>query len=314
MTAAYEVLKRSLEDDFGFEHILWVFSGRRGIHAWVCDERARIMDNVVRGGMTGFLNIAVSNERMDTLVIPKVHSNPEFPLFVKSYQILEPKFEQFMIREQAFLAFPKHLNKTLGILERILKADNQLENFRASFERLCKELTKELQDQLPSFSFKPDGTRNPFGPQATEEADFSQQTYSRIKKFLKDNGLGKSEVMFMKEIVIGLMYPKIDSHVSAQTNHLLKCPFNVHSSTGMISVPIDDFDNFSLDDVPYVQEVIQAQRSGEDKLEARFGRFMAYFNGFCDKMLKDIQDVHIMQKKMAAETEPGRMEEEGLAF
>jgi DNA primase small subunit len=57
MMAAGEVLYLSLTQDFGFKNILWVFSGRRGIHLWVCDQKARKMSNEVRSAVIDNLNI-----------------------------------------------------------------------------------------------------------------------------------------------------------------------------------------------------------------------------------------------------------------
>ena len=57
ITMAIKVLDVSLRDDFGFKHILWVYSGRRGAHAWVCDKKARLMDDQKRRAIAGYLEV-----------------------------------------------------------------------------------------------------------------------------------------------------------------------------------------------------------------------------------------------------------------
>lgn len=73
--------------------MMWVFSGRRGIHCWVCDDRARIMNNQVRGCVTQYLDITVSNENMDTFVKKEVvEQNANYLHFRRSYDILKKHF------------------------------------------------------------------------------------------------------------------------------------------------------------------------------------------------------------------------------
>ena len=58
MVMAMEVMDRGLRDDFGFEHLAWVYSGRRGVHCWVCDEGARGMGNEARGAVAGYFEVS----------------------------------------------------------------------------------------------------------------------------------------------------------------------------------------------------------------------------------------------------------------
>ena len=52
LNVAAKLLTDMLRDDFDLTNLLWVFSGRRGVHCWVCDPEARNMTNEMRQAVT----------------------------------------------------------------------------------------------------------------------------------------------------------------------------------------------------------------------------------------------------------------------
>ena len=57
MGMAMEVMNEGLRNDFGFEHVAWFYSGRRGVHCWVCDDGARKLTNEARSAVATYFEV-----------------------------------------------------------------------------------------------------------------------------------------------------------------------------------------------------------------------------------------------------------------
>ena len=72
LITAVEIIERALAEDFGFEQLMFVFSGGRGLHIWVNDKRARELKDSVRKGLVDYLELVTGNVKAESLLAEKV--------------------------------------------------------------------------------------------------------------------------------------------------------------------------------------------------------------------------------------------------
>lgn len=64
IAVAVKILDQSLREQFGFRHLLWVYSGRRGIHCWVSDPEAMMLTDEQRKALMGWLEVIKGGQDM----------------------------------------------------------------------------------------------------------------------------------------------------------------------------------------------------------------------------------------------------------
>lgn len=97
---ALVVIDRVLRHDFGFRHILWVFSGRRGVHCWVCDPAARAMADDARAAVAAYLEVFRGHDKGLAKVDLGQHPHPSV---AESLRVLEAEFESRYLPKQRLL-------------------------------------------------------------------------------------------------------------------------------------------------------------------------------------------------------------------
>ena len=228
---AIKVVDVALREDFGFKHILWVYSGRRGAHAWVCDKRARLLDDTKRRSIAGYLELLKGGDQGGKRVNVR---RPLHPHIDRSLNILKEHFQTSILHEQDPWASEKSAH-----------------------------LLQLLPDQTLRAALQKKWDSSPSRPSASKWSD--------IDTLAKSGALSKSSRDLLEakqDIVLEYTYPRLDAEVSKKLNHLLKSPFVVHPGTGRVCVPIDTrkVEEFDPLDVPTVTRLLTEidQWEGED--------------------------------------------------
>lgn len=57
ISAAVHVLDTAVREQFGYQHLLWVYSGRRGIHLWISDKEAMELTDDQRKALVSWMTV-----------------------------------------------------------------------------------------------------------------------------------------------------------------------------------------------------------------------------------------------------------------
>lgn len=112
MLVAKDVITQTLTEDFGFTKFMFVFSGGRGLHIWVCDEEARVMPDSVRKSIVDYLEVVTGNDKASSLLADNI-----FPTHTKVFKPAEPK-NRDRIKKDILQGLHPHILRSLNLIKK----------------------------------------------------------------------------------------------------------------------------------------------------------------------------------------------------
>ncbi|KAF8842917.1 prim-pol domain-containing protein [Paxillus ammoniavirescens] len=225
IAAAVKVLHASLVDQFGFRHLLWVYSGRRGIHLWISDPEAMDLTDDQRRAIVNALTVVEGGKEMVKKVNVRTANRALPPSLWGALAVLRTLFNPLVLEDQNCFGSQEGWETLL----QLIPDPPIVETLRSEWAKYPTRSSVQKWEELKTQIKKTKGSEN-----------------SRLFGALED-------------VILQYTYPRLDAEVSKHRNHLLKAPFCVHPKTGRVCVPVDpsNIDLFDPRGVPTVAQLLR---------------------------------------------------------
>lgn len=246
MTMAVKAVDVALREDFDFKHILWVYSGRRGVHCWVSDPEARSLVNEARAAIVEYLSVIIGSQDNSDKKLKQTFVDLH-PMLQRAYDILDPMFEKYIADEKG--------QGLLAKKDRYVKILNSLPD-----ENIRKELYDRWERPENQHLKGADRWRHIRAVTTNPQSAASSSSAAVVQTNSKKRRINYQELEAWRvELVFTHCYPRLDANVSKTQNHLLKSPFCVHPKTGRVCIPIDprEVEKFNPFTVPTVRSLCE---------------------------------------------------------
>jgi DNA primase small subunit len=230
MEGSYLILNHFLLEICGYrkENLLWVFSGMKGIHCLVNDQKAIKLSNNERMNLFHFINIEKDDDKK--LINTIKFYQKQYPKFIEQ---LEYHFFQNVIYKRNLFSYKAFDSFFLSIMS-------------TQYSPIYSHLINFWKKRSSSYN----NNNNEEGSSMTIDDTDENESITKWKLLIKYERLfsfdndkeesitNKNQVKPSLFIIFKLYYMQIDEGPVSLT-HLIKLPFTIHSGTKNISMPID---------------------------------------------------------------------------
>lgn len=244
MVAAVKCLTYIATNVFGAKYVFPVYSGRRGVHTWILDEKFVTKTSGEREAIVA---------RIHALSKPHEYNHPEYTAYILEY-ILSPMFDTHILKigpdncdgKGNLLA----CHETIELISRIV----------AEMRKMTTGFHNSREQEIIQSA-------------ACLAASDPRRAWSNL--------VSEFGSVFRARVIFAMLFPRIDANVTTQMNHCIKAPFVVHPDTKRCSVPIPDIETWTPLRAPRLSHFVlpptnaknkYGYRSEQDEEESRQSR------------------------------------------